>query len=311
MHAAVTTSAATGLPPTVRFLERDWLSSNNVLLVDDERAALVDSGYSTHSALTLALVQHALQGRRLDLLANTHLHSDHCGGNALLQRHYACRTMIPAAGAAAVREWNPAQLSFADTAQRCERFSFDDVLQPDQALTLGGLEWQTIASPGHDPDSLMLHCPDEALLISADALWEDGFGVIFPELEGQSGFAEQRAVLERISALDVRCVLPGHGSMFSDVGGALERAFARLDRLAADPERNARHAIKVLLKFMLLEHQSLPLRDLPSILESTPLTRRANERFLRWSPEQLAEWSVAELIRAGAARIREGRLLNS
>jgi hypothetical protein len=28
------------------------------------------------------------------------------------------------------------------------------------------------------------------LLLSADALWENGFGVIFPELDGESGFAE-------------------------------------------------------------------------------------------------------------------------
>ncbi len=43
-----------------------------------------------------------------------------------------------------------------------------------------------------------------------DALWENGFGVIFPELEGESGFAEQAAVLERIAELDAHVVIPGH-----------------------------------------------------------------------------------------------------
>ena len=34
--------------------------------------------------------------RPLDLLLNTHLHSDHCGGNAALQaRHPGVRTLIP------------------------------------------------------------------------------------------------------------------------------------------------------------------------------------------------------------------------
>ena len=42
----------------------------------------------------------------------------------------------------------------------------------------------------------MLYCAEERVLISADALWENGFGVIFPELEGESGFAEEQAVLE-------------------------------------------------------------------------------------------------------------------
>jgi predicted Fe-S protein YdhL (DUF1289 family) len=74
------------LPASMRVFERGWLSSNNILFMDDDTAALVDSGYVTHAPQTLALLQHALQGRALDLLLNTHLHSDHCGGNALLQQ---------------------------------------------------------------------------------------------------------------------------------------------------------------------------------------------------------------------------------
>ena len=56
---------------------------------------------------------------------------------------------------------------------------------------LGGFDWQVISAPGHDPHAVILFNPDTRVLISADALWERGFGVIFPELEGESGFAEQ------------------------------------------------------------------------------------------------------------------------
>ena len=77
------------MPPGIRVRERGWLSSNNVLLVGHRSSALVDSGYVTHSEQTLALVDRALAGRPLDLLVNTHLHSDHCGGNAALQARYA------------------------------------------------------------------------------------------------------------------------------------------------------------------------------------------------------------------------------
>src|SRR5207245_4781586 len=94
------------LPPTMRILERGWLSSNNILFLGREQTALVDSGYATHAPQTLALVRQGLQGRRLDRLINTHLHSDHCGGNAALQAEYACRTTIPAAEAAKVRDWD-------------------------------------------------------------------------------------------------------------------------------------------------------------------------------------------------------------
>ena len=74
-------SAPITLPEGVTVFERGWLSANNVLLSDEHSATLVDSGYVSHKAQTLALVQNVLQGRPLDQLANTHLHSDHCGWN--------------------------------------------------------------------------------------------------------------------------------------------------------------------------------------------------------------------------------------
>ena len=75
-----------GLPASMQVLQRGWLSSNNILFTGGDQTALVDSGYLTHAAQTVALVRHGLQGRPLDRLINTHLHSDHCGGNAALQR---------------------------------------------------------------------------------------------------------------------------------------------------------------------------------------------------------------------------------
>ena len=53
------------LPESLHVLERGWLSSNNILCFDGEQATLVDSGYVTHAAQTVALVRAALGGRRL------------------------------------------------------------------------------------------------------------------------------------------------------------------------------------------------------------------------------------------------------
>ncbi|QOY96465.1 MBL fold metallo-hydrolase [Massilia sp. UMI-21] len=292
----------------MQVFERGWLSSNNVLFSGRAQSALVDSGYATHAPQTLALVRQALGGRPLDRLLNTHLHSDHCGGNALLQAAYGCRTAIPALEAAKMAAWDEAALSYRATGQQCPRFSFDAVLAPGDRLALGDLAWQVLAAPGHDPHALLFFCAAEGILIAGDALWENGFGVIFPELAGEPGFAEVGATLDLIATLDARVVVPGHGAVFGDVPGALARARARLDYLSADPVRNARNAVKVLLKFLLLERRTLALETLPGLLASIPLVERVRTRILGMEQDELARWAGAALAKAGAARV-EGALL--
>ena len=294
----------------MRVFERGWLSSNNILFIGHKETALVDSGYVTHAQQTVALVKHALQGRNLDSLLNTHLHSDHCGGNATLQRSFNCRTAIPDAEADKVRAWDVDALTYKATGQQCEPFGFEDTIAPGDIFVLGDMTWQALAAPGHDPHSLIFYCADERILISADALWENGFGVVFPELEGQSGFAEVRATLELIASLDAKLVIPGHGAPFADVGKALDASFSRIDYFIADPVRNAQNAIKVLLKFLLLEKQGMPLTEVESLLSGMFLFREANRRYLQKTDAELTQWAVAQLVRAGAAEMRDGCLIN-
>jgi glyoxylase-like metal-dependent hydrolase (beta-lactamase superfamily II) len=298
------------LPASMRVFERGWLSSNNVLFTGPFETALVDSGYLTHAPQTLALVRHALGGRPLDRVVNTHVHSDHCGGNAALQAEYGCRTAIPAAEAHKVRAWDEEALSYRATGQQCARFGFDQTVNPGDVLALGGLRWQALGAPGHDPHALLFFCEDEGILISGDALWENGFGVIFPELAGEPGFDEQRATLDLIAGLDARVVIPGHGRVFTDTPSALARARSRLDFLAADPVRNAENAIKVMLKFLLLERQRIVLDDLPVLFASVPLVDHVGRSILDKTAAELSAWAVQALLRAGAAHIEEGQLLD-
>jgi len=210
--------------------ERGWLSSNNVLFgAGDAEPVLVDTGYASHAEQTVALVRHALGSRRLARIVNTHLHSDHCGGNHALQQAFACTIDVPGGEAGAVDAWDEDALSFRATGQHCPRFERSGTVAAGGAVRLGRLDWQAIGSPGHDPHSVVLHQPDLALLISADALWENGFGLVFPALDGGNGFDDVRATLDRLASLRVRWVIPGHGRPFEGFEPALERAHRRLD----------------------------------------------------------------------------------
>jgi glyoxylase-like metal-dependent hydrolase (beta-lactamase superfamily II) len=338
-------------PAGITVLERGWLSSNNILLHaarDDTGAVLVDSGHVNHAEQTVQLVRHALaagaagSGARpsddslggastfgtpapsgaqplrqhcntasLARLINTHLHSDHCGGNALLTAQFGMPISIPPGQAAAVRAWDDDALSYRATGQRMAPFVVDDTLVPGASFHVGGHSWQALAAPGHDPHSLMFLDEERGVLISADALWQDGFGVVFPEVQGEPGFDDVAAVLEDISALKLRHVIPGHGAPFSDVPQALDRARKRLQVFRSDPARHLRYAAKVFIKYHLMEEREMTRVALQQWALTTPLMRQAWERLpLRMRPagiNTLAAWMefmVHELVAGGALAVR-------
>jgi glyoxylase-like metal-dependent hydrolase (beta-lactamase superfamily II) len=299
------------LPASMQVFERGWLSANNILFIGRDETTLVDTGYVTHAPQTLALLRHALGARPLDRIVNTHLHSDHCGGNAALKEAFGCRIAIPVFEADKVRDWDEVALSYRATGQQCARFTFDETIAPGQMLTLGGLAWQALAAPGHDPHALLFWCAKEGVLIAGDALWQNGFGVIFPELAGEPGFGEVKATLDLIASLRPRLVIPGHGAPFTDVGAALQRAYSRLEYLSADPVRNAENSVKVLLKFLLIERRAMPLADVESLFETVPLLVLARERFLPRPSAELAQWAVRALEKAGAATLQGNMLVDA
>lgn len=266
----------------IHFVERGWLSANMILLGGDPRGPLVvDTGYATHVDQTIALVEHQLLAwghQRPRALVNTHLHSDHCGGNAALQARYDCPVWIPPAEFDAASRWDERALSYADTGQHCPRFTPHERLEPGQCIEHGGQRWDVHAAPGHDPASVVLHESRLGLLISADTLWERGFGIVFPEVAPcpalGAAFLEVEHTLDLIEALAPKKVLPGHGPQFSDVPKALAEARSRLAYFRAEPVRHALHAAKALLVYHLLEFRH---RDWPTLerwLQNTPVQSR-------------------------------------
>lgn len=298
------------LPASIHVLERGWLSANNILFLEGENATLVDSGYVTHAAQTVALVGHALDGRRLKRLINTHSHSDHIGGNAALQAAYGCEISVPAGLHATIAEWDENALLLSPLGQQAARFQHDSLIEAGREIEMGGLNWQTLAVPGHDMEALGYYNPEQRLLISGDALWENGFGVIFPELLGEAdGLASTRATLEMLARLPIDTVIPGHGAPFPAVDAALERAFRRLDSFQADIDKLAWHAIKVIVSFAMLEKRRLPQAEFPAFVLGLPFAVDVNSRYLNLPAEQLTARIERELLLVNALRREDGWLL--
>jgi len=314
-EALHTLASGTGDPLAgLTVLQRGWLSSNNVLIhpaPGEAGAVLVDASHVNHAEQTCALVAHALDGQRLTRLVNTHLHSDHCGGNAALKAAHGMHISVAPGMLPVVKAWDQQRLTHDRSGQRCAPFLADDELRLDQALRAGGRDWEVIAAPGHDPDSVMLFDRVHGVLISADALWENGFGVVFPEVEGEPGFDDVRRVLELIATLPVKVVIPGHGAPFTDAAGALARAHSRLASFQTDPARHARHALRVLVKYHMMEEQSQPLDALCDWAAATPLLQALWDRYGRPTGTTVRDWAaglIQEMVAGGVLRL-EGPLV--
>jgi glyoxylase-like metal-dependent hydrolase (beta-lactamase superfamily II) len=298
------------LPESLLVLERGWLSANSIVFFDGGDATVVDSGYVTHAAQTVELVAHAVRGRRLKRLLNTHSHSDHIGGNAALQARFGCEIIVPAGLHATIAEWDENALLLSPLGQQAARFQHDSLIRAADGIEMGGLNWQALAVPGHDMEALAFYNPERRILISGDALWENGFGVIFSELLGEAdGIAVTRATLEMLSRLAIDVVIPGHGSPFAGVDAAFARAFRRVDSFAADIDKLAWHAIKVLVSFAVLERQRLPAADFPEFVLGLPFASSINSRYLNLPEDRLVERIERELLLVDALRREDGFLV--
>ena len=317
------------LPRGVTFFERGWLSSNNVVLWDSDEVVWIDTGYVAHATQTLELHQKHWPGRAIDQIINTHLHSDHCGGNHYLQSVFPnAVTKVPAGQFCAVREWDEDELTFVGTSQRCDRFVAQGFVTAGEELELAGRVWKAIAAPGHDPDALMLWQPEARLLISADAMWSNGFGIVFPELQGKPGFDHVGQTLDAIERLQPLLVLPGHGGVIRDVPLALKNARSKLAMFRANPARHTHHALKALIKFLVMDLQRIDWPTLLQRIQAAPLLANALAHGLAcewstvsaqseraWHTQDLSSaWlatALDELVEAGALQIDGNVILDA
>lgn len=295
------------LPAGVEVIVRDWLTANHVLLADGPDCVLVDAGHVTTAATTVELLRAQLAGRRLREVMLTHAHSDHMGGCARLRREFGCGIAVPAGAAEVLRAWDTAALWLDMAMQQAEPFAFERTLAAGEVLELGGRRWEALAAPGHDMDALAFWCPAEGVLLSGDALWRRSLGVVLPGPGWRDRIACARDTLDRFAALPVRVVVPGHGAPFREVDDAIAICRARLDALG-DERRLARHALRVMVVYLMLERGPQPADSARRLVASMPLVHLYADTYFDAEPAALTGQVVDDLLAQGALLEADGLL---
>ena len=291
------------LPDWVTWQPRPFPDAN-LLLLPGREPAMVDSGFVGHAEDTAAWARaHA---GRIALVVNTHWHSDHVGGNALLQAAGAgIAASGPDADAVARRDPGCCLAEYLD--QPVAPYTVDQPLDDGQLVRLGDADWQVVRTPGHTPGHLSLWQPEERLLVVGDALSSYDVGWVNLALDGPGAAATALASLHRMVDLAPRVLLPSHGPLPADPGAAFATAVRRAQRLVDDPDGAVWYGARRILAFALMIRGGIPTDEIePYLLARAWLADAA--RLLRRAPGDLAAELVAALVGSGAVVVRDGRL---
>jgi cyclase len=203
-----------------------WGWSNAGLVVDGERTLLIDTLFD------LRLTEEMLQSMRravpaaarIDTLVNTHANGDHCYGNQLVgdarivasERTATEMSELPPAAMAALVEQAPQMGELGEFFLRCfGAFDFQgiELVLPQQtfsgelALRVGDRELRLIeVGPAHTRGDTLVHVPADKVLFTGDILFSGSHPIAWA-----GPVSNWIAACERILALGVETIVPGHG----------------------------------------------------------------------------------------------------
>lgn len=183
-----------------------------LLEVDAESVVLVDPG--PDDPAHLAAVRSTLGDRWVRDILLTHGHLDHSAGALLFAGDL--RAQVRAL------DWEPGH----------ERLS------PGEVLDYGTAQVHVIGTPGHTHDSVSLHLPGSAALLTGDTILGRGTTVVaYPDGRLRDYLESLQRLRDVVDAADVTQVWPGHGPALADAAAVIDAYLVhrqqRLDEVAA------------------------------------------------------------------------------
>jgi glyoxylase-like metal-dependent hydrolase (beta-lactamase superfamily II) len=205
-----------------------WGWSNAGLIVDGDRSLLVDTLFDLKLTREMldAMRRATPAAQSIDTLVNTHANGDHCFGNELVS---GARIVTSSASAKEMAEVGPARLAqlmrqateLGEAGDYLRRifgaFQFDGItltlptetFDGETTLVVGGKEVRLYeVGPAHTQGDLLVHVPGDRAIFTGDILFIEGHPVIWA-----GPISNWIRACDRILAMDVETIVPGHGPL--------------------------------------------------------------------------------------------------
>jgi glyoxylase-like metal-dependent hydrolase (beta-lactamase superfamily II) len=196
---------------------------NAGMILTPNSVIFIDSGMSIASAEYLwRLAQKKMSGQKKIYLILTHSHSDHVFGMRVMKERGA-EVIGHKLTAEHLRDDSGKYFDFIidmdaitpeEGVKRYGRILLsepDRYVEHDTCLSIDGVEFHLLVTPGHTPDSICIYHPGSKTLFAGDSIYEGmdpatRFG-------GPKEWKEWIYHLERLKKLDIQTVVPGHGKI--------------------------------------------------------------------------------------------------
>jgi len=194
---------------------RHWEETHCYLLNGTERSLLIDTGLGISNIYEEAV---KLTDRPIAAAA-THIHWDHIGGHKYFSEIYAHEAEL---------DWLdgkfplPIETVRGMVADRCDLPDGFDVnsyelfqgtparvLADHDIIDLGGRQIEVLHTPGHAPGHLCFWERDTGYLFTGDLVYRDILFAYYPSTDPEAYLAS----LEKVAALPVKRIFPGHHSL--------------------------------------------------------------------------------------------------
>ncbi|MCW8825496.1 MAG: MBL fold metallo-hydrolase [Gammaproteobacteria bacterium] len=203
--------------------DNEGFISNSAAVVTEEGVVIVDSLGSPSLAIKFLQLLRKVTDRPIARVIVTHYHADHIYG-LQVYKELGAEVIAPAG----YQDYLDSPIAQERLEER--RFSLspwvneqtrlvrpDRVVDSDETFTFGGIDFAIhYHGTAHSDGDLALLVKNDAVLISGDIIFEGRV-----PFTGGSDTAHWLKVLKNLDTIDLKALVPGHGSVAKDPNGAI------------------------------------------------------------------------------------------
>ena len=290
------------------FVERGYLNANHFVYRGDP-PVLIDTAYLADFDTTRQLITDlGVELAEVSTIVTTHCHCDHIGGNKRIQQLSGCHIFMHDIGRIFIETRDDWATWWKYYNQQAEFFTPTHSLMDGETIDIGPHRFTVIYTPGHAADGIVLYNDKEKILLSSDTLWENDIAVHTVRVEGSAAAYHTKKSLEKLSALEVAVVYPGHGAAFSDFPGALGRSLDRIEGYLSDPTKIGRDVLKKIIVYTLMMRKSVSADNFFETLMGTIWFKETVDFYFNADYLGCYNKIMAELLKKGVVQIKEDRI---